>query len=260
MIFEIVEEVSILMNGFQKESKTRFNIDFSLYNKTEDERIYIINKERIHTLPIQENAFLKVVDELEALNYPIKIKTDYKGHFLEIEDHENWLLEWNQKAEKLLIDSPDFDKAREVKEYYYDLIKDQETFTKIKFKEPYWNLFFFNPPIDNVNLPDIGTILNWNIKAIGIIPCVGRTSILNPGARDIIISFDSYQRVSHNIIEVLKSKISRDIKWEEQTVKLHTESLFDNVEKKMKKKSAYFQFLIKDEIKYIESVTIVLKK
>ncbi|VXB92679.1 conserved hypothetical protein [Flavobacterium sp. 9AF] len=259
MVFEIIEEVSVLMNGFQKESKIRFNIDFSLYNKTDDERIYIINKEKINTLPIQENVFLQLIEELENLNYPIKIKTDYKGHFLEIEDHEKWLMEWNVKADKLIENFHSFDKAKEVKDYYYELIKDKDNFTKNKFKEPYWNLFFFNPPIDNVNLPDIGTVLNWNIRAIGVIPCVGRTTILNPGARDIIISFDSYQRVSHNIIDLLKPKISKEIKWDEQTVKLHTESHFDNVEKKMKKRSAYFQFFIKEEIKYTESVAIVMK-
>lgn len=259
MVFEIIEETNILMNGFQKEIKTRFNIDFSLYNKTEDERIYIINKEKINTLPVQENAFLKVIEELETLNYPIKIKTDYKGHFMEIEDHESWLLEWNEKADKLIDKFDNFEKAKEIKDYYYNLIKDKEAFTANKFKEPYWNLFFFNPPIDNVNLPDIGTILNWNIKAIGLIPCIGRTTVLNPGAKEIIISFDSYQRLSNNIIETLKSKIRRDVKWDEQTVKLHTESHFDNVEKKIKKKSANFQFLIKEEIRYTENITITLK-
>lgn len=259
MVFEIIEETSILMNGFQKEIKTRFTIDFSLYNKTEDERIYIINKEKINALPVQENAFLRVIDELETLNYPIKIKTDYKGHFIEIEDHESWLVDWNIKANKLIEKFDDFEKAKEIKEYYFNLIKNKSEFTANKFKEPYWNLFFFNPPLDNVNLPDIGTSLVWNIKAIGSIPCVGRTTVLNPGSREILIAFDSYQRVTNAIIETLKPKIRRDVKWEEQTVKLRTETHFDNVEKKIKRKAAYFQFHIKEEIRYTENITITLK-
>lgn len=259
MIFEIIEETTILMNGFQKETKTRFNIDFSLFSKTEDERIYIINKEKIHTIPIQENAFLRIVEELETLNYPIKIKTDYKGHFVEIFEHEKWLEEWDSRAQELIEKFDYFDKAKDVKEYYYNIIKDREVFTKAKFKEPYWNLFFFNPPIDNVNLPDIGTTLKWNIKAIGQIPCIGRTTILNPGSKDIIISFDSYQRLTHNIIDLLKPHIKRGIRWEDQTVKLHAESHFDNVEKKIKRKSALFQFLINEEIRYIEKINITLK-
>jgi hypothetical protein len=259
MVFEIIEETTILMNGFHKEIKTRFNIDFSLFKKTEDERIYIINKEKINTIPVQENAFLRIVEELETLNYPIKIKTDYKGHFVEIFEHQKWLKEWEQKAEELIGSFDYFDKAKDVKEYYYNIIKDQETFTKNKFKEPYWNLFFFNPPIDNINLPDIGTIFNWNIKAIGQIPCVGRTTILNPDSKDIVISFDSYQRLTHNIIEILKPNIKREIRWEDQTVKLHAESHFDNVEKKIKRKSASFQFLINEEIRYIEKINVTLK-
>ncbi len=260
MVFEIIEEVNILMNGFQKEVKTRFNIDFSLFNKTEDERIYIINKQKINTIPVQESPILRVIEQLESLNYPIKIKTDYKGHFMEIHEHEKWLNEWNKRADELIEKEFDyFDKAKEIKAYYFDIIKDVDAFTKNKFKEPYWNLFFFNPEIDNVNLPDIGTTLNWNIKAIGLIPCIGRTTILNPGSREIIISFDSYQRLSNNVIEVLKPNINREIKWDEQTVKLHTECHFDNVEKKVKKKSAYFQFLIKEEIRYTENITITSK-
>lgn len=260
MVFEIIEENSILMNGFHKELKTRFTIDFSLYTKTADERIYIINKERINTIPVQESAILRVIDQLETLNYPIKIKTNYKGDFIEIHDHENWLLEWNKRADELIKSEFNYlEKAGEIKEYYYNIIKDQETFTKNKFKEPYWNLFFFNPEIDNVNLPDIGTTLNWNIKAIGTIPCVGRTTILNPGSREIIISFDSYQRLSNNIIEALKSKINKEVRWDEQTIKIHTESHFDSVEKKVRKKSAHFQFLIKEEIRYTENITIIMK-
>ncbi|NJM80374.1 MAG: hypothetical protein HC854_13550 [Flavobacterium sp.] len=50
--------------------------------------------------------------------------------------------------------------------------------------------------------------------------------------------------------------MNREIKWDEQTVKLHTECHFDNIEKKVKKKSAYFQFLIKEVIRYTENVTI----
>ena len=66
---------------------------------------------------------------------------------------------------------------------------------------------FFNPPIDNVNLPDLGTFLNWDIKALGIIPCIGRITVLNLEAKEIIISFDSTQKVTHNIIETLKPKV-----------------------------------------------------
>ncbi|CAM3750006.1 hypothetical protein FLGE108171_13275 [Flavobacterium gelidilacus] len=259
MVFEIVEEVNIQTNGFLKKLKTRFMISFLLFNKTEDERIYIINKEKINNLPVQENEFLSIQEEFEALNFPIKIKTDYKGHFIGIHDHETWLAEWDLKAEEVIEMHEDPERARSVKNKYFDVIKDENFFTKNKFKQPSWNIFFFNPPIDNVNLPDLGTILNWNIQAIGTIPCVGRTAILNPESKEIIISFDSTQKLSHNIIENLKSKIKADIRWDEQRVKLHTESHFDTVEKKVKKKTAYFQFMIKDIISYTEDVTITLK-
>lgn len=260
MVFEIVEEINILTNGFQKKMKTRYTISFLLFNKTEDERVYIINKEVINTIPVQENEFLSIQEKFENLNFPIKIKTDYKGQFIGIYDHDTWLAEWNLKAEALVFNHKHSERMTIIKDNYFESIKNEEVFTKNKFKQPAWNIFFFNPPIDNVNLPDIGTILNWHIKAIGTIPCVGRTTVLNPEAKEIIISFNSTQKLSHNIVEKLKQTIKSDIRWDEQRVKLYTESHFDTYEKKVKKKTAYFQFLINDVISYSEDVTITLKK
>ncbi|NJM80375.1 MAG: hypothetical protein HC854_13555 [Flavobacterium sp.] len=146
MVFEIIEEVNILMNGFQKEVKTRFNIDFSLFNKTEDERIYIINKEKINSVPVQESAILRVIEQLESLNYPIKIKTDYKGHFVGIHEHEKWLTEWDKRADELIDkEFSSFDKAKEIKAYYFDIIKDVETFEKINLKNHIGIYSFLTP-------------------------------------------------------------------------------------------------------------------
>lgn len=259
MIFEIIEEINIMTNGYQKKLKNRFMISFLLFNKTEDERVYIINKEKINTFPVQENHFLSIQEEFENLNYPIKIKTDYKGHFSGIYEHEVWLAEWDLKAKAVVERHKNSPEIIDFKSKYYDTIKDETIFVYNKFKQPSWNIFFFNPPIDNVNLPDIGTVLTWDIKAVGIIPCIGRTTVLNPEAKDIIISFDSTQKLTHNIIETLKPKVKGDIRWDEQRIKLYTESHFDTYDKKIKKKTAYFQFTIKDVISYSEDVTILFK-
>ena len=260
MIFEIIEEVTIIANGFQNNLKTRFIIDFSLLHKTEDNRIYSIKKEKINTISVYDNNLSKIISELEDYNYPIKIKTDYKGDFLEIYDHENWLVDWYNRTNDILIKYDNSQDVIDIRERYYEMLKDKELFTKSKFKEPYWNLFFFNPPLDNVNNLDIGTILNWNIKPVGLISCKGRTTILDPRSRDAIITFDSNQKISEEIIEFLKQKTKKtEIKWDEEKVKVTTESHFNTVENKIKKKRAHFSFFINEVISYKEEIIITLK-
>src|SRR5690606_13074559 len=123
-----VEEINVMTNGYQKKLKNRFMISFLLFNKTEDERVYIINKEKINTFPVQDNYFLNIQEEFENLNYPIKIKTDYKGHFSSIYEHEVWLAEWDLKAKAVIEKHKSSPEIIDFKNKYYDTIKDETIF------------------------------------------------------------------------------------------------------------------------------------
>jgi hypothetical protein len=261
MVFEVTQSLTITMNGFQSSIKTRFEIEFLIHEKTEDKRIYIIKKAKVATLPISDNDNLKVVEELEWHTYPIKIATNLEGHFFGMLEHEEWLGNWEKNTQSIIKEYGNSANVKDIWNKYYEVAKDEKAFVANKFKEPFWNLLFFNPPIDNANQPDLGTTLNWNIKSIGIMPCVGKTKVRNPDASDVVIYFESQQRVGQDIIEGLESKARlQNVRWDDQKGVLQVASTFDTVQRKLKSKKALFEFIIKGHFSYVEETVIEFKR
>ena len=259
MIFEVIQSLSISINGQQSNLKTNFEIDFEIQEKTNSERIYIIKKEKATNVDDNENSHLIILEQLEWLTYPLKIATNLDGAFLRILDFNKWLMSWEQNAQLLLDEYDNLENLKDIRDKYYEIVKDEQIFTANKFKEPFWNLIFFSPPIDNVNKPDLGTTLNWNIKSIGILPCVGRTTIQNPASEEVIIYFESEQKITNNIVEIMQSKL-QDVKWEEQKINLQVIANFDTTKRKLKNKKALFKFTIGNAFSYTEETNLVLKK
>ena len=258
MIFEVIQSLTISINGHQSSLKTNFEIDFEIQEKTNSERIYIIKKDKATNIDDNENSHLVILEQLEWFTYPLKIATNLEGNFLRMLDHKKWLTSWEQKAQLLLDEYDNLENLKDIRDKYYEIVKDELKFTANKFKEPFWNLLFFSPPVDNVNNPDLGTILNWNIKSIGNLPCVGRTIIKNPASEEVIIYFESEQKITHNIVQTMQSKL-QDVKWEEQKINLQVIANFDTTERKLKNKKAIFVFIIGNAFSYIEETNLVLK-
>ncbi|KIX20318.1 hypothetical protein SY27_14440 [Flavobacterium sp. 316] len=261
MIFEIVERIDCTINNLVQKIEKKFNIDFSIQQNTEQGKVYLVNKLIEKKENIKENVFLEVLATLEALTYPLKIETDSNGNFKNFFEFDNWLQEWQKNSECIINEFEDSENVKNIRNQYYDIIKNEAAFTKSKLKEPYWNLFFFNPSIDDKNKPDIGTTLVWNIKSIGSQACIGRTKILNPASKEIIVSFESNQEIEKNILEKIRGKANKKgTEQEEVKIKLVTESYFDTIEKKIKKKKANFHLAMKNGFTYKEEITITLKQ
>ncbi len=82
--------------------KTNFDFDVVLYNKNKDEKFYLVNRKNVITNSETDNNFVKLLSELEEINYPLKVKTNTKRVFIDIEDFDNWLKEWKEKASDIL--------------------------------------------------------------------------------------------------------------------------------------------------------------
>jgi hypothetical protein len=261
MVFEVTQSLAVTMNGFQTTLKTRFDVVFLIQEKTDQGRVYLINKSKIVAIPIDDNNYLKVIEDLEQYTYPIKIETNNEGHFKKILDHTTWLKEWEQKTLAIVEEYGNSENVKDMRNNYLEVIKNESLFITNKFKEPFWNLLFFNPPLDNVNNPDIGTKLNWNVKSIGTMPCIGRTKVKNPASKIVIINFESLQKIPQDSIDNLQEKIDgNDIKWENQKINLQVDATFDTINRKIINKKALFEFIIPNRFSYIEEIDLVLKK
>lgn len=261
MIFEIVERIDCTINNLVQKIEKKFNIYFSIQQNTEQGKVYLVNKIIEKKENIKENVFLEVLATLEALTYPLKIETDSNGNFKNFFDFDNWLHEWLKNTKQIVNKFEDSENVKNIRNQYYDIIKEEAAFTKSKFKEAYWNLFFFNPPIDNKNKPDLGTTLQWNIKTIGIQTCTGRAKVINPASKEIIISFEANSEIEKSLLEKIRGKANKKgTEQEEVKIKLVTESYFDTIEKKIKKKKANFHLAMKNGFTYKEEITITLKQ
>ncbi|WP_310555417.1 hypothetical protein [Flavobacterium sp.] len=261
MVFEVTQSLAITMNGFQTTLKTRFNVEFLSLNKAEDKRVFGIKKNKAPSISIADNNYLEVLEELELQTYPIEIETDLEGNFLRILNHKKWLKDWEQKTATIPDGYEDSENVKDIRNKYYEVIKDEAKFVESKFKEPFWNLLFFNPPIDSENDPEIGTSLNWNLKSIGSTKCTGRTQLKNSTDEEVIIYFESKQKLSDDIVEKLKSKTGIiDLNWEDRKVNLQVGATFNTVEKKIKSKKALFELVIDGIFSYAEETIINFKK
>jgi hypothetical protein len=260
MVFEVTQALTITMNSIQQVLKTRFDVHFLIQEKEEGKRTYLINKSKVAAFPIGDNNYLKIVEDLEFYTYPIKIQTNDEGNFLNMIAHKEWLHDWKENSKVMIGQYSATDNIKDIINKYYDGAKDEKAFIANRFKEPYWNLLFFNPPIDNPYKADLGTTLNWNIKSIGIIPCVGKTKLRNPASEEVDIYFEALQKLPQNIIDGMKSKTEfPNVKWEELKATLQVASTFDTINKKLKRKKALFEFKIDGYFSYVEETTVSVK-
>jgi hypothetical protein len=261
MIFEVTQSHTITMNGFQTSKKTKFDVEFLVLVKAENRRIYGIRKDKIINVPFSDNNYLKIIEDLESHIYPIEIETDLEGNFIKMLNHRKWLKNWEQKTQLIHKEYKDEEYVKEIRNKFYNVIKEESAVIENRFKEPYWNLLFFNPQIDQANQPELGTELAWNIKSLGSIPCVGKTKLRNTNPDEVLIFFESVQKLTPDIIVEMKAKVDfPDVIWEDQKVNLQVGTTFNTAEKKLKDKKAFFEFRIEGHFSYVEETIINFKR
>jgi hypothetical protein len=232
MIYKIEENISFRSNDFHKEMKTNFNFDVELYDRNKEEKFYLVNRKNFNTTQEIDNNFVKLLSDLETINYPIKVKTDTNRKLIAIEDFKNWLNEWKEKANKVCENYGNEDNIKELINNYYSIIQNEEVFIKNKFKEPFWNLFFLKFGLES---------LEWNIKSIGSINCFGETKTVRPEPGKSISIFKSSQPISELIIEKLKQSTTIEkADWYNEKIELTVESHTDFVEQKKQFKKSNF--------------------
>jgi hypothetical protein len=261
MVFEVTQSLAITMHGFQNILKTRFNVEFLALNKDENKRVFGIKKKKFPNIPAFDDSYSEIIEELELHIYPIEIETDLEGNFLEILNYNKWLKNWELKTDSSHLKFQDSQNAKNIRNNYFETLKDKQKFIENRFKEPFWNLLFFNPPLDKVNNQDLGTSLNWNLMSIGLLNCTGRTELKNTSSEEVVIYFESRQKITEEIIEKLKTKTNlNDVNWEDLKTNLQVGATFNTFEKKVKSKKALFELIIEGEPSYVEETVINFKK
>ncbi|MGG5210691.1 hypothetical protein ACQWU4_17325 [Chryseobacterium sp. MIQD13] len=207
--------------------------------------------EKIEDAPLpSENNFMEILHELEKNSYPVKIKVDEKGVFLNAIDHQKNIEGWKQKTEHI---HEKYDNSELFRNQYLAVFEDEELFYKNKLKEPFWNLLLFAPSyVDNggKNQESIA----WNIKGIGNIECPG---IIRAEQRDYGFDafFTSETIIPDNIKEEIDKKYLRQAG--QYKAELTIQMQYNSRKRQYAKKKADFIILDGDKIVYQETSSII---
>ncbi len=259
MTINTTSEVNMTIKGYQKSVKTKNTYHFELYSKTDDTRTYLINKDFDLFLNFNESEYYKIKNRFENFLFPLKIEVDYKGNFVKIVDKENWIAQWEEKSNLVVEKAKNQKKALDIKAEFLEAINDDNYFPDVKMKEGFWNLFLFNPQLDDVNNEDLGTNINWHVKNLNLINFKGRTTLRTSyTTNNIEIVFsNSNLELEPEMIDLIRNRFNL-----EETVPIKNEikfdyiSIFDPQNKKLKSKKALIDIHVTNLLHYNEEILI----
>ena len=132
MVFEVTQSLTITTNGFQTSIKTKFDVEFLVLEKSGERRIYGIRKAKVATIPISDNNYLQIAEELEWQTYPIEIETDLDGNFIKMLNHKKWLKNLEQVTQSVIEEFDNSENVKEIRNKYLQVAKNEENFISFK--------------------------------------------------------------------------------------------------------------------------------
>jgi hypothetical protein len=207
--------------------------------------------EKIEEAPLpSENSFIEILHELEQNSYPVTIKVDEKGVFLNAVDHQKNIERWKQKTNGI---HEKYTNSEVFIDQYLTAMEDEHTFYTNKLKEPFWNLLLFAPDyVDNGGENQESII--WNIKGIGNIECNG---IIRAEQRDY--GFDAFFTSKTVLPTNIKEEINKKYGCQagQYNAELGIQMQYNSQKKQYAKKKADFILSDGDKIVYQETSSII---
>jgi hypothetical protein len=260
MTFEITHKINTIVNDNVKEIQTSFNVEFFALEKKSNFNTYEISKTKVVcTPPSHENTYLTFLENLDQLTYPIKIQTTSQGEFVKLIEYKEWLERWEENTAILMEEYDDNKNAKDILERFNLNVYEEQTFTQNKFKEPFWNLIFFNPEIDKEE-QSTNTAINWNIKSIGNLECVGKTKFVISDAGESLLCFESQEVVDEECTEIINFITSNKANQKPYMTNLKVITTLDNSHSKIKHKSAIFEIQTDTLFHYKEETFLNIKR
>ncbi|MFB9076275.1 hypothetical protein ACFFLS_26055 [Flavobacterium procerum] len=240
MIFEITHKINTTVNDNLKEIQTSFNVEFLVLEKKSNFNIYEVSKTKVINKPSHENTYLTFLESLDQLTYPIKIQTTSEGKFVKLIEYKEWLEKWEENTALLMEEYDDNKNAQDILDRFNLNVYDEKTFVQNKFKEPFWNLIFFNPEVDDEQQSN-STTINWNIKTIGNLECVGKTKFTTSDSGKSLLCFESQEVLDEKCIQNIDFITNNKANPNECKANVKVISTLDASNRKIKNKSAVFE-------------------
>ncbi|MBF7091734.1 hypothetical protein IUY40_09285 [Flavobacterium sp. ALJ2] len=259
MTFEITHKISTIVNDNAKEIQTSFNVEFLALEKKSNFNTYEISKTKVINTPSHKNSYLTFLENLEQLTYPIKIQTTSQGEFVKLIEYREWLERWEENTAILMEEYDGNENAKDILEKFNINVYDEQIFMQNKFKEPFWNLIFFNPKIEDDEQSNNITI-NWNLKSIGNVECTGKTKFVKSDTGESLLCFESQDVINEGCTEIINFITSNKANQNEYMTKVKAITALDTSHSRVKYKSAIFEIQKDTSFHYKEEIFLNIRR
>jgi len=259
MTFEITHKINTIVNDNAKEIQTSFDVKFLALEKKSNFNTYEISKTKVVNNPGHENSYLTLLENLNQLTYPIKIQTTSQGEFVKMIEYKEWLERWEENTAILMEEYDDNKNAKDILERFNLNVYNEQTFAKNKFKEPFWNLIFFNPEVDKEEQSN-QTAINWNIKSIGNLECIGKTKFVVSDSSESLLCFESQEAVNEECTEMINSITGNKASQNQYMANVKVITALDASHSRIKYKSAFFEIQAGTLFHYKEETFLNIKR
>ena len=259
MTFEITHKIKTIVDDNVKEIQTSFDIEFFILEKKSNFNTYEISKTKVVNNPSHENTYLTFLGNLDQLTYPIKIQTTSQGEFVKMVEYKEWLERWEENTAALMEEYDGNKNGKDILERFNLNVYDEKTFIQNKFKEPFWNLIFFNPEVDEEGQSN-NIAINWNIKSIGNLECIGKTKFVVSDSGESLLCFESQEAVNKECTEMINFITGNKFNHNQYATNVKVITTLDSFNRKAKHKSAIFEIQTDTLFYYKEETFLNIKK
>lgn len=260
-IYNVNHLRTIVIDNYPRTIESDFRIELRCIENNNGSRVWEINKTNpvIKNIDKKDNS-LQLLKTLEGFTYPIQVRVDGCGNFIELIDHEQWVENWRVKAKKLAQEEYDTDGNVDIFQQFFEIIRNEKKFLENKNRESFWKLLFLNfkiaVPID-ANFTGKESV-NWDLIQLGSKLMKGLTNGFVEG-RNFVQHFKSRELLGKDSVEhaVRSYNLKPVYDVYAPTVQLDIDTITDDATRMLISKKAVLNLVIEDQLKYKEEISII---
>lgn len=260
-IYKISHIRKIVIDNYPRSIESDFKIEIRCIEYNNDNKVWEVNKTNpvIKNIDEKDNS-LRLLKTLESFTYPIQVKVDACGNFIELVDHKKWVENWRIKAKTLAQEEYDVNGNLDIFQQFFEIIRNEQKFLENKNKETFWKLLFLNFKIAVPVDADFAgkEMVTWDLMQLGAKHLKG-SATGNIEGKNFIQHFRSRELLGKETIEDAVALYNLKTVYDlySPTIQLDIHTVIDDASRMLISKNAVLDLIIEDQLKYKEEINIV---
>lgn len=260
-IYNVNHIRKIVIDRYPRTIESDFTIEMRCIEDNDSSRVWQV----IKTSPVIKNIdekdrSLQLLKTLEQFTYPLNVRVDSCGNFIELVNHSEWVETWRVKAKKLAQEEYDTDGNTDIFQQFYEILLNEQKFLDNKNREPFWKLLFLNfkiaVPLDAQF--DNKESFTWDLMQLGTKHLKGKVSGFVADWK-FVQHFKCKELLDKEIIEkavdIYGLKPVHDMY--APLIEFEIDTVTEEETRKLISKKAVLDLIIEDQLNYKEEISIV---